>query len=196
MSVGGLSVLLVDDDRACRDLMSEALNDAGFSVASVGCGEEALPMVRKHAPRLVVLDVNLPGLCGYEVCRQIKDEAGHQPAVLFVSGERVESLDRVAGLLLGADDYLVKPFSVDELIARVRCLLKRSSPSSADHGLTSRESEILGLLSSGLNQREIGEKLVISSKTVDTHIQHILTKLKVRSRAEAVAFAFKHGLAG
>ena len=118
---------------------------------------------------------------------------------MFVSGERVEPCDRVAGLLLGADDYVVKPFAPDELIARVRRLVVRSAsdePGALRSKLTRREQEVLQLLASGLTQPEIARELVISSSTVASHIEHILDKLGVHSRAQAVALALRSGFFG
>jgi DNA-binding NarL/FixJ family response regulator len=160
-------------------------------------GEEALETALSATPSLVVLDIDLPGISGYEVCRELRDRHGDGLPILFVSGTRTEQLDRVSGLLLGADDYLVKPFEADEFLARVRRHLSRSQAPEKANGalsLTAREQEILGLLASGLDQRAIAEQLVISPKTVATHIQRILGKLGVRSRAQAVAFAHQHGL--
>jgi DNA-binding NarL/FixJ family response regulator len=110
-------------------------------------------------------------------------------------------MDRVAGLLLGADDYLGKPFVEDELLARMRALLRRSGsrrvPTDAPPSpLTRREVEILRMLAAGLAQRDIAQSLVISPNTVATHIQRILTKLGVHSRAQAVAEAYRLGLLG
>lgn len=83
-------------------------------------------MPRRHELALVVLDVNIPGISGYEICRRLRDEFGPALPILFLSGERTESFDKVAGLLVGGDDYLVKPFSPDELVARVQKLAGRA----------------------------------------------------------------------
>ena len=122
--------------------------------------------------------------------------------MILVASDRTEPLDRVAGLLLGADDYLAKPVDGGELLARMRRSLRRNGSSSAaphhgpasDPNLSPRELEILALLAQGKTQQEIAETLVISSKTVATHIQHLLSKLGVHSRAQAVAIAFRLGL--
>jgi DNA-binding NarL/FixJ family response regulator len=191
----GATVLVVDDDDAHRELISTVLGRAGFSTVDASNGEEAMTAARRHQPRLVVLDVRMPDLSGYEVCRRLRDEFGDTVSILFLSGERTEGFDRAAGLLVGADDYLVKPFSPDELLARVRVRLPSSpEPSALPSDLTKRELEVLRLLSDGLSQKEIAASLVISSKTVAAHIQHILGKLGVHSRAQAVAQAYRRGL--
>src|SRR5688500_1497447 len=117
-------ILIVDDDEGFRDAMTGILESAGYAPTTVAMGEDGLRIARSARPRLVILDVCLPDLCGYEVCRQLKDSFGDALPVLFVSGVRTESFDRVAGLLIGADDYLGKPFAADELLARVRRLLR------------------------------------------------------------------------
>jgi DNA-binding NarL/FixJ family response regulator len=150
----------------------------------------------------VLLEVNLPEIGGYEVCRALRDAFDGEMAIIFLSGERTTSADRVAGLLLGADDYVVKPFDPDEFLARVRSALRRHPASprrakdvpSVDRSLTTREREVLRLLASGQSQPEIATELFISPKTVGGHIQRVLTKLDVHSRAQAVALAHELGL--
>jgi DNA-binding NarL/FixJ family response regulator len=191
----GATVLVVDDDDTHRELISTVLGRAGFSTVDAANGEEAMAAARRHLPRLVVLDVRLPDVSGYEICRELRDEFGNTLSIVFLSGERTEGLDRAAGLLVGADDYLVKPFSPDELLARVRVRLPSSPESqSLASDLTKRELEVLRLLSEGLSQKQIAASLVISPKTVAAHIQHILGKLGVHSRAQAVAHAYRRGL--
>jgi DNA-binding NarL/FixJ family response regulator len=150
---------------------------------------------------LVVLEVRLGDISGYEVCRALKEAFGDAIGIVFMSRDRTEPSDRVAGLLLGADDYLEKPLAGDELLARVRGLIRRLAPqprptadSAAESELTGRELEVLGLLADGLDQRTIAGRLFIAPKTVGKHIEHILQKLPARSRAEAVAIAYRRGL--
>ena len=193
-------VLVVDDDDGFRDYTSDLLERAGFAVRDVPRGMEALPVARDERPLLVILDVKLPDVSGYEVCRQLREEFGETLPIIFVSGERTEAYDRTAGLLLGADDYLVKPFEPDEFLARVRRATERSSYQDERSGdasmvdLTLREFEVLRLLAAGFGSAAIAQRLVISTKTVSSHVQRVLTKLDVHSRAEAVAAAYREGL--
>lgn len=191
-----VSVLVVDDDEGSRQMISALLEQAGYAPVAVASGVDALRVAADEHPRVVILDVCLPGMSGYEVCRQLRERFGEGMPVLFVSGVRKESFDRVAGLLIGGDDYLGKPFAADELIARVRRLARRSShlaPSLAA-SLTPREREVLRLLAGGLEQGEIAGQLFISQKTVATHIDHVLQKLGVHTRAQAVALTYREDL--
>lgn len=187
------SILLAEDDEPLAALLHDVLVTAGFHVAVVHDGLAALEV---ESPGLAILDVNLPGISGYQVCHLLRRVHGDRLPIIFVSGERTESFDRVAGLLLGGDDYLVKPFAPDELLARVGVLVGKTglaAPASARR-LTARELEVLGLLAEGLGQGAIAERLVISANTVSTHIEHILRKLGVKSRAQAVAVAYRESL--
>ena len=188
-------VLIVDDDEGVRALVRDLLEREGLETVVSACGESAIEEAQRERPALVVLDVNLPGLSGYEVCNALRRLYGESLPIVFISGDRVESYDRVAGLLIGADDYVVKPFASDELLARIRALMRRARSGSAHWaGLTPREREVLQLLAEGLEQQEIAESLAVSSKTVATHIERILSKLGVRSRAQAVAAAYRERL--
>jgi DNA-binding NarL/FixJ family response regulator len=189
-------ILVVDDDEPLRNLLTELLGHAGYTADAVRSGGEAAQIVETERPALVILDVCLPDLSGYEVCRRIRARYGDDVPVLFISGERTETVDRVAGLLLGGDDYLVKPFAVDELLARVAALLRRAhrSPAADAPALTPREREVLELLAHGLAHAEIADRLVISRKTVGTHVAHIYEKLGARSRVQALAAGYRHRL--
>lgn len=190
-----LSVLVVDDDRAVAAMIADAFATAGFETACAASGEEALEAARRDHLDAAVVDVCLPGMSGFGVCHALRELFGLDFPIVFVSGERTESYDRVGGLLAGADDYLVKPFAPDELVLRLTTLLRRRvQPARHDGVLTQREHEVLALLASGLEARAIADRLVISPKTVDTHIERILLKLNVHSRTQAVAVAFRDEL--
>jgi two-component system, NarL family, nitrate/nitrite response regulator NarL len=187
-------ILVVDDEAAVRTVVAEHLGRGGWDVREAADGESALEAAARERPAAVVLDVHLPGISGWEVCRELRSRFGDAVPVLFVSGERVESMDRVAGFLLGGDDYLVKPFAFGELLARLDRAVRRAPAAGGDSPLTRRELEVLRLLAAGRRQPEIARELVISQKTVGTHIEHILGKLGVHSRAQAVAMAYRDGL--
>jgi DNA-binding NarL/FixJ family response regulator len=192
-------ILVVDGDPAAGQEIAALLGGVGLEARTATSGEDALAVAGERRPQAVLLEVPLPGVCGYEVLQGLRHRYGEKLPIMFVSGERVEPFDRVAGLLLGADDYVVKPFAPDELIARVRRLVVRSAsdePAALRSKLTRREQEVLRLLTSGLTQPEIARKLVISSRTVASHIEHILDKLGVHSRAQAVALALRGGFFG
>ena len=193
--VRGRAIVVEDDDRLCAQLV-ELLTADGFVAIGAATGEEGLQIARDFAPRLVVLDVRLPGISGHEVCRELRRAFGDRVAILYISGERTEPCDRVAGFLIGADDYLVKPFAPDELSARVRSLVRRvpALDVSTPGQLTPREREVLVLLAQGLSQREIAATLVISGRTVGTHIERVVRKLGVHSRTQAVAVAYRRRL--
>jgi|SRR5919204_6297510 DNA-binding NarL/FixJ family response regulator len=192
------AIFIVDPNPEARALIATALTQAGYETREVTGGSEALEAARTELPRLVLLEVVLPDLCGYEVCHQLRAEFGDGLPIVFVSAIRTETFDVVAGLLLGADDYLVKPISPDELLARVRRLDRRTVPVAPGVAarLTKREMEVLRLLAEGLEQDDIAAELFISRKTVGTHIEHILRKLEVRNRAQAVALAYRDDLIG
>jgi DNA-binding NarL/FixJ family response regulator len=191
-------VLIVDDDSEFRELVVSLLDHLGCEMVEAADGEEAFARIDHARPGLVLLDVQLPGLNGYDICLELRRRFGDGLPIVFVSGTRTEAIDRAGGLLLGADDYIVKPFDPGEFVARVRRLLRRSgfvaangSASEAISQLTPREREVLDRLAGGENQTEIAQALYISPKTVAGHIQHVLAKLNVRSRAEAVALVLQ-----
>jgi len=192
-------VLIGDADPRFRGFARGLLRRARLDVIEANDGASVLRLVESESPVLLLLDVQLPGVNGYEILRELRDRYGEALPTILVSEERGEAIDRVGGLLMGADDYLAKPCDPDELLARIRRSLRRGGTATippASRGLTPRESEVLGLLAQGLNQATIATRLVISPSTVATHIQHILVKLEVHSRAEAVALAHRDGLVG
>jgi DNA-binding NarL/FixJ family response regulator len=198
------SVLIADADSAVRKLVSCLFERVGYPVHEAAAGDDALEAVERDRPGLAILDVGLPSISGYELCRELKDRFGAEISVVLVSADRTEPFDRVGGLLVGADDYLAKPFDSDELLVRARRLLERQPTTSSEgavdgnpecSSLTNRELEILRLLAAGKSQQAIANELIITPKTVSTHVQRILTKLGVHNQAQAVAAAFRLGIA-
>jgi two-component system OmpR family response regulator len=128
--MAGETLLLVDDEENLRSMLDAALRHMGFDVHPVASGREALEAVPKIRPDLIVLDVMLPDLDGFEVCRRLRSEGSHVPVLFLTARDATE--DKVRGLTLGGDDYLVKPFSLEELVARAQAVLRRSGLTQAD----------------------------------------------------------------
>jgi two-component system, OmpR family, response regulator MprA len=118
-------ILVVEDEERIRQFLQRGLTYEGYRVDAAADGQEALDLARDEPPDLVLLDIMLPGVDGVEVCRRLRS-ASEVPILMLTAKEAIE--DRVAGLDAGADDYLVKPFAFDELLARVRALLRRATP--------------------------------------------------------------------
>lgn len=196
------TILVVDHDDATRLSAVQVAVRLGCQVCAVENAQLLFERLDDHDPVLAIVEVELPGhLSGLEVLRDLHERFGDGFPVILVSAERTTALDHTTGLMLGADDYLAKPFDPGELLARVRRSLRRSGANGNGNGkkssgvnLSPREREILALLTEGRSQKQIAAALLISSKTVATHIQHLLSKLGVHSRAEAVAAAYQRGL--
>lgn len=130
MSVSQPTILIVEDEMAQREMLSYNLEADGFRVVQAIDGEEALLLVAEVVPDIIVLDWMMPNLSGIEVCRQLKSRASTTGIPIIMLSARSEEVDRVRGLNTGADDYVIKPYSVTELMARVRTQLRRVRPSS------------------------------------------------------------------
>ncbi|PKP83988.1 MAG: phosphate regulon transcriptional regulatory protein PhoB [Alphaproteobacteria bacterium HGW-Alphaproteobacteria-2] len=128
-------VLVVEDETAQREVLAYNLEAEGFRVAKAENGEDALLMVREEKPDILILDWMLPRVSGIEVCRRLKTKSETRGIPIIMLSARSEEIDRVRGLETGADDYVVKPYSVIELMARVRTQLRRSRPSSVGERL-------------------------------------------------------------
>jgi two-component system, OmpR family, response regulator MprA len=201
------TLLVVDDDPKILSMMRRGLIFAGYDVNTVDSGEEALHQAMIEIPDLVVLDVMLPGIDGFEVCRRLRSAEPRLPILLLTARDRVP--DRVAGLDAGADDYLVKPFAFDELLARIRALLRRTSVESQEIlscddlrvdtstrevargnriiDLTLTEFQLLEYLlryqRQVLSRERIhdviwGDDLVIGSNVIDVYIKRLREKLE------------------
>ncbi len=200
-------ILVVDDERAIRRLLRLYLSDAGFTVTEAGDGPEAIRQVGLGGIDLVLLDLMLPGMDGFEVCRRIREQA-HIPIIMITA--RGEETHRVTGLEVGADDYVTKPFSAREVVARVRAVLRRvKAPADPDRELVigdvildpaSRTSTLNGepieltriefdLLAEFANHPKVvytrerllervwGYQSGVGAKTVDVHIANVRRKL-------------------
>lgn len=199
-------ILIADDEPNIREVISFALERAGFGVATARNGSEALQQVRRGAVDLIVLDIGMPEMDGLEVCRQIRKTS--DVPILFLSA-RDEEIDRVLGLEIGGDDYVTKPFSARELVARVNVILKRGrngvkAPATMTHGqvrldaskhavwfgetpitLTALEFEILAAFMARpevvfsrdqLMEAAYGGGTFVSDRTIDSHIRNLRAK--------------------
>jgi two-component system response regulator RegX3 len=135
-------ILVVDDEASITEFVSYNLRKEGYEVDVAPTGDDALELAHNNPFDLIVLDVMLPGMDGYEVCRRIRSESG--VPVLFLSARDTE-LDKVVGLEIGGDDYLAKPFGVRELQARVKALLRRAPSGGRDGGITAEVVELAGI---------------------------------------------------
>jgi DNA-binding NarL/FixJ family response regulator len=200
------TILIVDSDDTSRLTAVQAAVRLGYDARPTPTADELIERLGPDRPMLAIVEVELPGPAnGLEVMRQLHEAFDGDLPVILVSALQTDAFDRTAGLMLGADDYVTKPLDAGELLARVKRSLRRVASNasangnghdSREHtaGLSPREREILGLLAEGRTQGQIASELVISPKTVATHIQHILSKLGVNTRAQAVALAFRRGL--
>jgi len=155
------TVLLVEDEETIGRLVQTYLERSGYAVVWVRSGEEALTELVRHPIRLVVLDIGLPGIDGFDVCRRVRARSS-VPIVMLTA--RDEEVDRVAGLELGADDYVPKPFSPRELTARIKAVLRRTSPRSEEDVLTAGDVTLFR------PEREVtvgGETLELTTKEFD-----------------------------
>jgi len=176
-------VLIVTSDDTVFEEISRLLTRGAYTVARLSSGEAALTDLRRRPPSLVLLDAELPDMSGVAACYEMREQVGPKLPIILLCGEHTGSKERVAGLLIGADDAVTRPFDPNELLARMRRLVSHAPSDGrvADLPLTGREIEVLRLLAGGRNQERIAEELFISPKTVGTHIQRILSKLGVHS---------------
>jgi DNA-binding NarL/FixJ family response regulator len=208
-------VLVVDDHPVWRDGVRADLDSSGRAVvvAEASDGGEAIEQARETMPDVVLMDLNLPTVRGVDAIRQIVEESPHvKVLVLSASGEEADVLEAVK---VGASGYLLKSATAGELaeaVARVRAgepvfsanlaglvlgefrRMSGAVAGSAKPGLTPRETEVLKLVAKGYTYREIADKLVISVKTVQNHVQNILTKLQLSKRYELMRYAIQRGL--
>ncbi len=218
-----MKILIVDDDPRLRDLVRLALERAGHAVVTAADGQAALVHAARESPDLIVLDVGLPEIDGFETCRRIR--ARSEVPILFLTA-RDDEIDRIVGLELGADDYVTKPFSPRELVARVRAILKRSgapaAPQALRHGqlsldpvgglcrvgsaevaLTATEFRLLAQLMAAparLTSRAVivaalwGGQSAVSDRTLDSHLRNLRRKLADAGCARAIETVHGQGM--
>lgn len=209
-----LTILVVDDEPAIRLSVSDYLEMSGYSVIVAENGEKALEMLEKYHPHLIVTDVTMPQIDGYELVRKIRQRPEFRllPVVLLTA--RTDTHERIRGYQLGGDVYLPKPFDLDELGAVIRNLLDRSQLVQSEWRLrtqaqgedrvqtdltsplllTQREKDVLKFLAGGLSNSQIGDRLHLSPRTIEKHVSSLLRKTETSNRAELVRFAIEHHL--
>jgi DNA-binding NarL/FixJ family response regulator len=218
MESSAIRVMVVDDHPMWRDAVVRDLDQAGFEiVATAANGTDALNRAPAARPDVLVLDLQIPAPNGVEVTAAlVKSDPALRVLILSASGEQSDVLDAVKA---GATGYLVKSASRDELLEAVRRVARgdtvftpglaglvlgeyrrlSDSPSSADPGtprLTDRETEVLRLVAKGLSYKQIAERLVLSHRTVQNHVQNTLRKLQMHNRVQLVRYAIEQGLDG
>jgi two-component system, OmpR family, alkaline phosphatase synthesis response regulator PhoP len=189
----GPTILVVEDEEPIMNLVVAYLRNEGFSVLTAGDGREALAQARAARPDLVVLDLLLPGMDGLEICRRLQQEGG--PYVLMLTA-RAEEVDKVIGLSVGADDYLTKPFSPRELVARVKAILRRSRHAAA----APAEAPLIFLnLSIDVDRREVqrhGAPVALTAREFDLLYTLAATPGRVFTREQLLERVWGHDFDG
>jgi DNA-binding NarL/FixJ family response regulator len=219
-----LTLLVADDDLGIRVAVGDYLEALGYAVTTAANGRLALDAIHRIHPHLLVLDISMPEMSGYELVRQVRLEPMTRLLPVVFLTDRNDTADRILGYQAGCDSYLAKPFELDELGAIVRNLLDRAqivtdwrqsstqSPTSLNTivsslslaqspkgsgevlELTSREREVVSLLSQGLSNPQIGMKLHLSPRTVEKHVTSLFRKTDTNNRAELVGYAIENQL--
>jgi DNA-binding NarL/FixJ family response regulator len=215
-----LTILVVDDDLGTRLSIGDYLEMSGYTVISAKDGREALQRVDEYKPHLIVTDIAMPEMNGYELIRQVRTRPAFRllPVIFLTAHTSVE--ERIKGYQIGCDNYLPKPFELEELGVVIRALLERSQlieaewrsrlESSPTQGseplsfqpnlhlieieLTSREQQVLAQIIEGLSNAQIGERLHLSPRTIEKYVSSLLRKTETNNRAELVRFALQNHL--
>lgn len=215
-------ILIVDDDITLRTALIRYLQNRGYSVQEATSGTQALSLFEQNPPDVVVSDVVMPEMDGLEFCRRLRATRSGQLVPFIFLSSRKDVEDRVQGHQMGADDYLVKPFDPKELVAKIEAQLERSrrihaeiirlmQQSHADSSgtaqakaeapapplqplpLTPAEEKVFWEVIQGFTNKQIGDRLFVSPRTVQTHLSNILSKLHLESRSQLIRYAFERG---
>ncbi|MBF2075652.1 MAG: response regulator transcription factor [Synechococcales cyanobacterium C42_A2020_086] len=214
-------ILLVDDDITLRTALIRYLQNRGYSVQEASSGAEGLALFEQNPPDVIVSDVVMPEMDGLEFCRRLRASRSGQLVPFIFLSSRKDVDDRVQGHQIGADDYLVKPFEPKELVAKIEAQLERSRrmhseiirlmqqsvgsvapagpvpqpslPTPQPLPLTPAEEKVFWEVIQGFTNKQIGDRLFVSPRTVQTHLSNILSKLHLESRSQLIRYAFERG---
>ncbi|QKD82185.1 response regulator transcription factor [Thermoleptolyngbya sichuanensis A183] len=210
-------ILIVDDDTTLRTALTRYLQNQGYLVQEAQSGLEGLTLFEQHPPDLVVSDVLMPEMDGLEFCRRLRASRTGQLVPFIFLSSRKEVDDRVQGHQMGADDYLAKPFEPKELVAKIEAQLERSrrvhseivrlmqqsvgvGTAGGDRPatqtplpLTPAEEKVFAEVIQGYTNKQIGERLFVSPRTVQTHLSNILSKLELENRSQLIRYAYERG---
>lgn len=236
-----LIILVADDNLGTRLSVSDYLEISGYSVIAAEDGQQALSMIETYHPHILVTDINMPRMDGYELVRKVRQKPAFRLLPVVFLTERTSTEERIKGYQTGCDLYLPKPFEMQELGAVIRSLLERAqmiqselrysstearetsksetdsasvdridntpkeaiskrdpgssfAPKVLNINLTQREQEVLDLLTTGLSNAQIGDKLHLSARTVEKYVSTLLRKTATSKRAELVRFALENHL--
>lgn len=227
-----LIILVADDNVGTRLSVKDYLEFSGYSVVMAEDGQQALSMIETHHPHVLITDINMPRMDGYELVRQVRQKPPFRLLPVVFLTERTSTEERIRGYEIGCDLYLPKPFEMKELGVVIRSLIERvqimqsewrfssdnsvqsqaqvaaeeainqikntplygNTPNQTHLNLTSREKEVLDLLTNGLSNIDIGKKLHLSPRTIEKYVSNLLRKTATTNRAELVRFALENQL--
>jgi DNA-binding NarL/FixJ family response regulator len=214
-------ILLVDDEPGLRQAVQAYLEDSGFTVTTAANAQVAWELLQQQKPDLVVSDIMMPQVSGYEFLQQLRQDVRFQHLPVVFLTARGMTKDRIAGFRAGVDGYIPKPFDPEELVAVIENLLRKQEPQPTEMmaqelaeikallarqggipqkeplnlNLTPRERSVLELLAQGLMNKEIAHRLDTSVRNVEKYVSRLFSKTGTNSRTELVRFALEHGLA-
>ncbi|MDJ0844133.1 response regulator transcription factor [Crocosphaera sp.] len=205
-------LLLVDDDPNLVLLVKDYLEFQGYEVTTAENGKEALDVLTKAIPDMIICDVMMPEMDGYALIEKVRQDARTSWVPVMFLSAKGQSQDRVKGLNTGADVYMVKPFEPEELVAQVESSLKQASrlmrhknhislddsnriqvPSNVE--LTPTETKVVQLVAQGLSNRDVAEKLSVSQRTIESHVSNMLNKTNLHNRTELARWAIENSIA-
>lgn len=201
-------LLIVDDEPNLLRALEALLGAAGFEVTTARSGPDALVKLAQAVPDLIISDIRMPGMSGYELARQLRDSSRTALVPIVFLTAKGETEDRIEGFRAGVDAYFTKPFVPDELLALINNILGRverthaeiakmmgrsekDAPGFHDEGLTEAENRIAASVARGLTNKEIANEMQISVRTVENHISHILDKKRFNNRVEIARYVLE-----